>query len=256
MKREDKPSSARCLCSYPEAFAKAEPRKPALVWAVYHVPAHTTAVSVGFHNAGLTAPLPISPGGSGSPLDGEPDAAAITASFPNTVALSTRLSGAATSVAESEKEVDIALNTDVLFAFDKATLTSRAQETLRATAERISADAKGTVKIVGHTDDVGGDAYNMGLSLRRANAVDKALTEVIFERELPPPPPPSRAPVAPTQASVSTAEGVRKLTGLTADLTELRRIGDRATTASPGTACARSRSRPRSAPGGRSACSC
>ncbi|MEU4512326.1 OmpA family protein [Nonomuraea wenchangensis] len=267
MRKENKDKRAPCLCSYPEFFAKATPGAPAQLWAVYQVPPETTSVAVGFHHAGVTAPLPISPAGTGARLDDEPDAAAITAAFPTTVPLATHLSSPTSSVAESDKQVEIALNTDVLFAFDKATLTSQARETLRRTADRIDAEATGAVHIVGHTDDVGADRYNLALSLRRAKAVEQALAalvpdarfrtesrgedepadkddsdqararnrrvEVTFERERAVAPQPASeatsAPSAPQASAtpgpaVATATGQRELTGLSADLLELRRL--------------------------------
>lgn len=58
--------------------------------------------------------------------------------------------------------------TDVLFAFDKADLLPKAQQTLsRATIMRHK--AKGTVRIDGYTDAKG---YNQRLSERRAGAVE------------------------------------------------------------------------------------
>lgn len=271
MKRDDVEVRARCLCSYSEVSATLEPGQSATLWAVYHVPPETTSVAVGFHGAGLTPPLPISPAGTGPKVDGEPDAAVIEAAYPNTTQLVTRISGTTVSVAESGTRVEIALNTDVLFEFDKATLTGKAKEELRRAADRIGTEAKGTVKIVGHTDDVGTEAYNLRLSVRRAEAVRKALrslvrnpgvsftaegkgetqpavkgtserararnrrVEVIFEREVPAPSPrptPSSAPSAEPAATdpgtpLATARGVRRLTGLNAELLELRRISRR-----------------------------
>ncbi|WP_344916178.1 OmpA family protein [Streptosporangium oxazolinicum] len=94
--------------------------------------------------------------------------------------------------AESEsrrgEEVTVALTSDVLFALDRAVLTPRARQRVERVAERVRADsAGGTVRIEGHTDDQGGDAYNAALSLRRAGAVREALqgglTGVTFQVE-------------------------------------------------------------------------
>ncbi|WP_202638598.1 OmpA family protein [Bailinhaonella thermotolerans] len=68
----------------------------------------------------------------------------------------------------------VGLRTDVLFAFDKATLSPEAAAVLDEVAEetRRRADpARPPIRIVGHTDDKGGDSYNLALSLRRAQAV-------------------------------------------------------------------------------------
>ncbi len=68
------------------------------------------------------------------------------------------------------------LNSDVLFAFNSATLTAAGQgEVKRVAAELASHDTQ--VTIVGHTDRIGSDVANQGLSLRRAQAVRLALME-------------------------------------------------------------------------------
>ncbi|WP_329093197.1 MULTISPECIES: OmpA family protein [unclassified Streptosporangium] len=94
--------------------------------------------------------------------------------------------------AESEsrrgEEITVALTSDVLFALDKAVLTPRARQRLGRVAEKVRADsAGGAVRIEGHTDDQGADAYNAALSLRRARAVREALqgtlTGVTFQVE-------------------------------------------------------------------------
>jgi outer membrane protein OmpA-like peptidoglycan-associated protein len=74
-------------------------------------------------------------------------------------------------VKEIGNEVRIDLAADVLFDFDKADLLPKAQETLSKAAAIIKERAKGTVRVEGHTDSKGDDAYNMRLSERRANAV-------------------------------------------------------------------------------------
>ncbi|MEU3164968.1 OmpA family protein [Streptosporangium sp. NPDC006930] len=85
------------------------------------------------------------------------------------------LDGAESESRQGEK-VTVALTSDVLFALDKAVLTSRARQRLGQVAAKVRADsAGGTVGIEGHTDDQGDDAYNAALSLRRAQAVRQAL---------------------------------------------------------------------------------
>jgi outer membrane protein OmpA-like peptidoglycan-associated protein len=92
--------------------------------------------------------------------------------------------------AESEskqgEEVTVALTSDVLFALDKAVLTPQALQRLQGVAAKIQAEsAGGAIRIEGHTDDQGGDAYNNALSLKRAQAVRQALrgklTGVVFQ---------------------------------------------------------------------------
>ncbi|QYC39054.1 Outer membrane porin F precursor [Nonomuraea coxensis DSM 45129] len=173
MKRDAEKTGAACLCTQLSGKLTVT-SEPAQVWIVYRVPVETASVAVGLMSVGVTAPLPIGPRGQAAAPD-EPGPAAVAAAFPNTRGLATSLSGAAEKVAETTDKVEIALDTDVLFDFDKASLTSKAQATLRSTAERIRRQAAGTVRIVGHTDDVGDDTYNMRLSRRRAQAVEQAL---------------------------------------------------------------------------------
>ena len=74
-------------------------------------------------------------------------------------------------VKEIGNEVRIDLNADVLFDFDKAVILPKAEDTLSRAAAIIKEHAKGPVRVEGHTDSKGGDAYNMRLSERRADAV-------------------------------------------------------------------------------------
>ena len=74
-------------------------------------------------------------------------------------------------VKETDQEIRIELAADVLFDFDKADLRPAAQETLHQAAGIIKEKAKGAVRIEGHTDSKGNDAYNQKLSERRAAAV-------------------------------------------------------------------------------------
>ena len=74
-------------------------------------------------------------------------------------------------VKETDTEFRIDLAADVLFEFDKATLQPAAEDTLTKAAALIRDKAKGAVRIEGHTDSVGNDAYNQKLSERRAESV-------------------------------------------------------------------------------------
>lgn len=74
-------------------------------------------------------------------------------------------------VRESATELTIDLAADVLFDFDKADILPKAEETLGKAAAVIRERAKGVVRIEGHTDSKGNDAYNLRLSQRRADSV-------------------------------------------------------------------------------------
>ncbi|RSN14524.1 flagellar motor protein MotB [Nonomuraea sp. WAC 01424] len=78
------------------------------------------------------------------------------------------------------RQVTVALTSDVLFALDKWRLTAKARSRLAKVAEKVEAEgAGGVVRIEGHTDDQGSDAYNLVLSRRRAQAVREALRTLL-----------------------------------------------------------------------------
>ena len=72
---------------------------------------------------------------------------------------------------ETDTEIRIELAADVLFDFDKADIRRDAGNALKQVGDIIREKAKGTVRIEGHTDSKGSDAYNQKLSERRANSV-------------------------------------------------------------------------------------
>jgi OOP family OmpA-OmpF porin len=80
---------------------------------------------------------------------------------------------------ESSEQVAISVSSDVLFEFDRADLTPAAQALLADVARRITEEAAGPVQIHGHTDSIGDDAYNQGLSEQRAAAVHTALVALV-----------------------------------------------------------------------------
>lgn len=75
------------------------------------------------------------------------------------------------AVSETPTEIRIDLAADVLFEFDKAELLPKAQDVLTRVAAMIREQPRGTVRIEGHTDSKGDDAYNQRLSDQRAAAV-------------------------------------------------------------------------------------
>ena len=64
---------------------------------------------------------------------------------------------------------------DVLFAFDKATLSPEAFRNVDKLADFLKKHPNRSVLIEGHTDSVGSDEYNLDLSEKRADAVRNAL---------------------------------------------------------------------------------
>lgn len=77
---------------------------------------------------------------------------------------------------ETPKEIEVTLAADVLFAFNSADLAPDAAAKVDELARQLDADGKGPVRIVGHTDSKGTDAYNQDLSRRRASSVRDALS--------------------------------------------------------------------------------
>jgi outer membrane protein OmpA-like peptidoglycan-associated protein len=80
-------------------------------------------------------------------------------------------------VAETPEQVEVVLAV-VLFVFDSATLTPAAEARLVEAAATLTAEGEGPVQVVGHTDSMGTDAYNVHLSQRRAAAVRDALARL------------------------------------------------------------------------------
>ena len=60
---------------------------------------------------------------------------------------------------------------DVLFAFDKSDLTQKARSQLLTLMDRLKSADVVSIKVIGHTDSRGSDAYNQKLSERRAASV-------------------------------------------------------------------------------------
>lgn len=63
------------------------------------------------------------------------------------------------------------------FDFDKANIKPESAPQVKAIADLLATDAQLKLEIVGHTDDQGGDDYNLALSQRRAEAVVAELTD-------------------------------------------------------------------------------
>ncbi|WP_459616043.1 OmpA family protein [Bordetella sp. 2513F-2] len=75
------------------------------------------------------------------------------------------------SMRESDEGIVLSVASDILFAFDSDALSPKAKTTLKDLATIIKSAPQGTVKVVGHTDAKGTDAYNQSLSEARARSV-------------------------------------------------------------------------------------
>ncbi|HUH86872.1 MAG TPA: OmpA family protein [Pusillimonas sp.] len=69
----------------------------------------------------------------------------------------------------------VVLNADTFFDFDKDTLKPEGRQVLDQVASQASSINLETLIAVGHTDSIGTEQYNQGLSERRANSVKKYL---------------------------------------------------------------------------------
>ncbi len=85
----------------------------------------------------------------------------------------TEVEGAVTDLAveETETEIRISLSADVLFDFDSSDIKAEAAAALGQVAGLIRAHTNQPVRIEGHTDSKGSDAYNKALSEDRALSV-------------------------------------------------------------------------------------
>jgi len=65
----------------------------------------------------------------------------------------------------------------VFFDWDRSNLSAQAQSTIQQAAQAYKSRGSARVTATGHTDTSGSEAYNMALSLRRANTVKDALVQ-------------------------------------------------------------------------------
>jgi outer membrane protein OmpA-like peptidoglycan-associated protein len=81
----------------------------------------------------------------------------------------------ATRTTERPDRVTVTLNASVFFDEEKHELRPDSIARLRQVARQIRADKARSLAIAGHTDHLGTNEYNQGLSERRANAVEDFL---------------------------------------------------------------------------------
>ena len=117
----------------------------------------------------------------------------------------------------------VARDSKVFFDWDQATLTEAGQQVVDGVANQARGDAAAQITVIGRADRSGTDAYNMGLSQRRAEAVrdrlvaggiaaDRIDSRWVGEREPP----------------VPTANGVREARNRVVDLTTTMMVGSSA----------------------------
>ncbi|MEO8136848.1 MAG: OmpA family protein [Betaproteobacteria bacterium] len=84
----------------------------------------------------------------------------------------------------SDTEIRIEMSADVLFDFDKALIKTAAEPALAKVATVLAGYPRAAVRIEGHTDAKGTEAYNEKLSGRRANAVQEWLRKQAALRDV------------------------------------------------------------------------
>ena len=102
---------------------------------------------------------------------------------------------------------------DVMFGFNKSTLTPQAKTTLSQIASKVQQMPRSVIELAGFTDPIGTKSYNLALSRRRAEAVQRYLIQqnvplrnihiVGLGKETPPE---AFAPDNPTPSSASRRE--------------------------------------------------
>ena len=85
--------------------------------------------------------------------------------------------GAAPKIEQSLKQKGTAEVHGIYFDFGSDKIRSESEPVLKEIAEALAANPAWSLKIEGHTDNIGGDQYNQALSERRAAAVKQALVE-------------------------------------------------------------------------------
>jgi outer membrane protein OmpA-like peptidoglycan-associated protein len=141
--------------------ASIEPGQTLTLWAKLTAPAES-AKAVSFFVPGAPPVENLTVAGKGTASEGK----GVTGNVAGLDGLLKELGANVT-----EKEVRIALAADVLFDFDRADLKPDAEASLAKVATVIKAYPSAQVRIEGHTDGKGADAYNQKLSEQRAAAV-------------------------------------------------------------------------------------
>lgn len=72
------------------------------------------------------------------------------------------------TVQRVEEGIAVSFDSGILFTFDSSELRPEARENLNKLTEILNRDTNTNLLIVGHTDWIGSETYNQGLSMRRA----------------------------------------------------------------------------------------
>jgi outer membrane protein OmpA-like peptidoglycan-associated protein len=163
-----------CLCS--AANIKIDPGRSQEFYAVFPAPpGELRQIAVAVPLTPVFADVSITDRPRAIGQDEVDPATADVKSPPLILPIINSVEGTEASIDDDDVNRRVRLSADVLFAVDKADLTSRARAVLEDVAEQIDASPGDVVEIDGHTDNTGNDAINDPLSQRRARAVQERL---------------------------------------------------------------------------------
>ena len=153
----------------------------AIVHAVFRAPS-TPTTTVMLPGGGVVEGVPVVPAAEAGTLTvpvAEIDDDPVTGLPVSTLTTYEEREGGDVRTRTEEDEVVTTVSADVLFASDSATLSPKADAALRSAAQDLAAYDGGTLTVVGHTDDVDTDTYNLALSRKRAQAVARRLADLV-----------------------------------------------------------------------------
>lgn len=86
-------------------------------------------------------------------------------------------------IISENNEVTLIMPSNVLFDFDKSTITENFKPLLNLVADSLNNNDDLRATVSGHTDNIGTDSYNENLSAKRAAAAKNFLTEAGVEED-------------------------------------------------------------------------
>ena len=139
------------------------------------IPAGLESVTVLLPNLGVVSGVPVVDEAQASfDAAGAIEAAKINDEIagPFVLSMFTAAADGSSETSTGDGTVTVTVSGDVAFATDSADLSAEADAALASVTEQLGLyPSGGTLTVTGHTDDVADDAYNQGLSERRAQAV-------------------------------------------------------------------------------------